>query len=163
MYEMSVAEKLSCPPQRHGQSGAMRAFFLITCLLSACSPEWQLPKAVTPPVIELPSAVGRLNPAEAAAWLASHPDAQIVDLRMEEELAREGRLPGAAHVDFFHRAALERHLQGIAKDKPCMIYCALGGRAERVAVQMHSAGFSQVFVLEGGTDAWLKSGRTLSK
>lgn len=141
----------------------MRApVFLISCLLlAACTPEWQPPEAVAPPAMELPAAIHVLQPAEASAWLEAHAQAQVLDVRTEEELARDGRLPGAVHVDFFHREALERHLATLDKDRPSLICCTLGGRAERVATQLEAQSHTHVHIVRGGLHEWQKSGQIL--
>lgn len=140
-------------------------FFLLPAILvlASCRPEWRPPEHVTLPEIHLPEAVRRLPPADAAAIIESGGEWHILDLRTEEELAREGRLPRAAHVDFFHHEALARHLEGLEKDRPCLLCCALGGRAERAALRMHEGGFTRLHVLEGGVHEWIKSGRPMLK
>ncbi len=132
-------------------------------MLCSCKPQWHAPEPVSMPEVTLPDTVRKLSVEEASALIASTPGLRILDLRMEEELARDGRFPKAAHVDFFHHARLAEHLAALEKDAPCLILCALGGRAEKVVGRMHAAGFTRLHLLEGGIEAWIKAGQAMEK
>jgi len=81
---------------------------------------------------------------------------------MPEELTREGRIEGSKNYDFLQSKTLEQ-LGTLDRQKPALIYCALGGRAAKVSVQMHEMGFAEIIVLQGGMNAWLKEGRPVIK
>jgi rhodanese-related sulfurtransferase len=41
---------------------------------------------------------------------------------------------------------------------PCLIYCALGGRARHAAQRLADLGFKEVLVLKDGYNAWKQAG-----
>jgi rhodanese-related sulfurtransferase len=84
---------------------------------------------------------------------------QIVDVRTPNEATSTGHLPGARFVDFFASNFLDsiKHLK-FDPARPCLIYCALGGRSRRVAVQLAAHGFTHLIILEGGLDEWQRTG-----
>ncbi|HEY1081554.1 MAG TPA: rhodanese-like domain-containing protein [Prosthecobacter sp.] len=131
-------------------------------LLTGCKPA-PAPGALTePPAVSLPAGISELSPAEATAWMAGKPDVTVIDTRMPEELEREGKMAGSLNLDYLQSGTLE-HLKTRDKQKPYLVYCALGGRSRRLAVQMHDLGFSQVAVLKGGFQAWQKAGEPVVK
>lgn len=131
------------------------------CLIG-CKPAPAPKVDLEPPAIILPASVQELPPAEAAAWMTQNPGALILDVRMAEEVTREGKLPGSQHHDSLQPATQE-YLASLDRQKPCLIYCALGGRSRRLAVQMHDLGFTQLAVLKGGLNAWQTEGREVVK
>ncbi|MCH5276450.1 MAG: rhodanese-like domain-containing protein [Desulfovibrionaceae bacterium] len=68
-----------------------------------------------------------LSPAELPAWLAATPDALIVDVRTPEEYAR-GHLEGSVNIPI---DSFEDRLDEIPVDRPVLIHCRMGVRAER--------------------------------
>lgn len=133
---------------------------LLIAILASC--KLSSPKHVDlePPTVELDAAIQQLSPTEAAAWLTSNPSARIIDLRMDEEIAREGKLAGSEHHDFFQTSTQEA-LQKLDKQQPILLYCALGGRAKQAATQLHQQGFKNIAILKDGLNAWLKEGRAV--
>ncbi|SKA92483.1 Rhodanese-related sulfurtransferase [Prosthecobacter debontii] len=143
----------------------MRFFWsLLICFTYAAIDAAPLPDNVElgPPKIQLPASVQQLSPLEVAAWLTAHPEATVIDLRMPEEITREGRLTGSHHYDFLQSSTADKLAQ-LDHDKPYLLYCALGGRSEKAAVQLSQQGFKQLVILKGGLDAWLKAGQPVSK
>ena len=66
----------------------------------------------------------------------------------------------AKQLDFFHEQFAKEVLKiGLDPAKPCLIYCALGGRAKRAAGVMAQAGFKEIVVLTDGFNAWKKAGK----
>ncbi len=47
------------------------------------------------------------------------------------------------------------------KNKPVYVYCLAGGRSAAAAKQMRKAGYTQVYELSGGTNAWRASNKPL--
>jgi len=81
-------------------------------------------------------------------------NATIVDIRSPEEFAR-GSLPNARNLP------AEKVKDGagvLKKDKPVIVVCATGREAGKVAAQLRSSGFNDVFVLGGGLAAWREAG-----
>ena len=128
------------------------------CSRDAASP----PVAVSPPETELPSVCKALTPDEAEALMKSKPGLAILDMRVETEWASEGHIAGAQFTNFF-RGGLRQHLSQIDRKKPCLIYCAIGERSKQTAVQMAELGFTELYVLTGGFNAWKAAGKPAEK
>ena len=83
----------------------------------------------------------------------------IIDCREADEYA-EGHVPGAPlipHMSVFQRIDEVEKIAG-GKDKPLMFICAKGQRSAVASEFAASAGFTDLYNVEGGTDAWLEAG-----
>lgn len=92
----------------------------------------------------------RLTAEEAAGWLASHPQALLLDARqaMHHE---QGHLPGSIRLDGRNH---ERLLMREPKDRPVFIYCYHGNASQTYAEMFVDFGFQSVCDLIGGWEAW---------
>ncbi|MFZ4766083.1 MAG: rhodanese-like domain-containing protein [Roseimicrobium sp.] len=126
----------------------------------ACGLTWQLAADIPPPPPPLPSQARELSVDEVATLITQRKDVGVLDVRTAEEFAAGARLPGAKHLDFFREDfAPQLSRLGLDPSKPCVVYCALGGRARRAAVTLAQAGFSDIAVLSGGCRAWKNAGK----
>jgi len=50
-----------------------------------------------------------------------------------------------------------------AKDKPIVLYCRSGGMSTQVAAALAGAGYSKIYELDGGSNAWQAAGHALLK
>ncbi|HZP14165.1 MAG TPA: rhodanese-like domain-containing protein [Nevskiaceae bacterium] len=93
----------------------------------------------------------RIN-APDAVRLINDRDAVIVDLRPAAEFKR-GHLLNAINLPF---AKIEERASEIGKDKarPVLLYCALGSMASQAAAKLKKQGFTEVYPLKGGLNAW---------
>ena len=80
-------------------------------------------------------------------------NATVVDIRPPEEFAK-GSLPNARNLP----AGKLDGAGALKKDKPVIVVCANGQAAGKVAAQLRSSGFNEVFVLGGGLAAWREAG-----
>lgn len=81
-------------------------------------------------------------------------NATVVDIRSPEEFAK-GSLPNARNLP------ADRVKDGsvaLKKDRPLIVVCATGQAAGKVAAQLRSNGFNDVFILGGGLAAWREAG-----
>jgi len=81
-------------------------------------------------------------------------NATIVDVRSAEEFAK-GSLPNARNLP---APTVADRLRELKKDKPVIVVCANGQAAGKVAAQLRSNGFNDVFILGGGLAAWREAG-----
>jgi rhodanese-related sulfurtransferase len=90
--------------------------------------------------------------ATEAVRLINDRDAAIVDLRPAAEFKR-GHLLNAMNLPF---AKLEERASELGKDKkrPLVLYCALGSVAGQAAIKLKKLGFTEVYPLKGGLNAW---------
>ena len=78
----------------------------------------------------------------------SHPF--LLDVRTPQEY-REAHLADATLIPLDQ---LPQHLAEIPKDRPILVYCAVGSRSARAADYLANAGYAQVYNLNGGIWAW---------
>ncbi len=96
-----------------------------------------------------------LSCSELAAWQADPTRVApvVVDVRETWELAR-ARLEGAVHIPM---ATIPTSLDRLDPDAPIVCLCHHGARSRQVAQFLERSGFSDVFNLTGGIDAWASS------
>jgi len=78
----------------------------------------------------------------------------LLDVRTSGEY-REVRLANAKLIPI---SQLLKRLQEVPKNRPILVYCAVGSRSSQVVGYMARVGFSEVYNLYGGIYAWDKKG-----
>lgn len=136
--------------------------FLVALALTACKPAPDAPAQLEPPRVTLPETVRLLDPAAARGLIESQPRLQIIDCRTEEEF-RHARLAGAHHCNYFTPEEARKRLEALDRERPCLVYCALGGRSRELTLVLHELGFQEVHLLEGGLTAWMRAGLPVSR
>mmetsp|Transcript_18029 Transcript_18029/g.23514 ORF Transcript_18029/g.23514 Transcript_18029/m.23514 type:complete len:101 (-) Transcript_18029:255-557(-) len=69
----------------------------------------------------------------------------LIDCRNAKELQENGSIKGALHFPFALGNAAELATEQIKdKTKPILVFCAVGGRANKLKNQLISAGFQHV-------------------
>jgi rhodanese-related sulfurtransferase len=99
--------------------------------------------------------------AEAAAKLIQAGGITILDVRTPEEF-REGHLRDANNADILSKDFATR-LGVLEKSKPILVHCQAGGRSTRSLAMLEKQGFTTVYHLDGGLNAWLKAGKPVVK
>jgi rhodanese-related sulfurtransferase len=89
----------------------------------------------------------------------------LVDLREQAEREAHGTIPGGLHIprgmlEFCADPALPVHADELDPSRRIVLYCALGSRSALAAQTLDAIGFPDVAHLEGGFDAWQRTGRT---
>ena len=79
----------------------------------------------------------------------------LLDVRTQGEI-NKGAIEGYVHLDFF-ADNFDAELDKLDKSKPVYVYCASGGRSHEAMEMMQKKGFSEVYNLDGGYNAWKKS------
>jgi rhodanese-related sulfurtransferase len=92
----------------------------------------------------------------------------FVDLRDSAELQREGKIPGAVHVDrgtleFALDPASPHHNSVFSSGKKLVLYCATGARSALAADTAQQMGLQKVEHLAGGFKAWSEAGGAVEK
>lgn len=85
----------------------------------------------------------------------------IFDVRSPNEFV-EGHITDALNVDWYGKY-WSQVIAGMDTAKPYMLYCMSGSRSTDAAEAMKKAGFKTIYVLNGGTEAWIKAGLPLEK
>ena len=138
---------------------ALLLFGLCTAALAAESPS----SPVLPPAVVVPPEVHQIAPDQVVRQLVDHQDTLIIDVRTEDERHTRGYILNSLNFDYFHGQKTLDNLAKLDKTKPCIVYCAIGGRAELIAIQMHQLGFKNILLLKGGFNAWTATGQGVAK
>ena len=84
----------------------------------------------------------------------------ILDVRTPGEVA-EGIIANAKVFDF-NGADFSKQIQTLDKTKPVYVYCKAGGRSGKASKMLIDLGY-EVYDLEGGMDAWIAAGKSVTK
>lgn len=99
--------------------------------------------------------VQSITPVDAEKKYTSK-EAIIVDVREQGEW-NDKHIPGVIHIPIAQLSSRISELDQY-KDSPVIMQCHSGKRSAKGAVILHSAGFKQVFNLDGGIVAWNEAG-----
>ncbi len=118
-------------------------------------------------VAEANARVKTVTPADVMSSVSAQ-DTVFVDLRDTAELQRDGKIPGAVHVnrgmlEFALDPTLPYHNPVFSSGKKIVFYCASGGRSALAADTAQRMGLEQVAHLGGGFKAWRDAGGTVEK
>ncbi len=96
--------------------------------------------------------VRNLSAGEARKYMEEHKSGayQLLDVRQPKEY-EAGHLPGAMLVPL---KELPDRLDELDRNKPTIVYCAIGGRSKVAAQLLAGKDFASVFNLSGGIKAW---------
>lgn len=99
-----------------------------------------------------PQEVKELSVKELNAWVNQGKDALLIDVRPKWEWEK-------AHISF--AKLLEEmspdELSALKKDQTIVFHCHHGGRSKKAAEAFRARGFTKLYNLSGGIDAWSKS------
>ena len=124
-------------------------FLIFIAILAGCSPAEKKETAVT-----VPAETTSLNVEQFNEMLSADRDVVLLDVRTPGEVA-DGMIPGAVVIDFTAPDFADK-ISTLNKDKTYLVYCKVGGRSSRAIEQMKGVGFSKLYNLEGGYDAWVE-------
>ena len=96
-----------------------------------------------------------LTPDQALRLIGSTPNLLVVDVRSPQEL-REGKIANSVLVPFWN---IMKGNHTLPKDRPLLLVCAVGGRSYAAMQILSRQGYTQIYNLQGGMDAWKKSGK----
>lgn len=96
--------------------------------------------------------VESLSSQQAQTLLNDTPAGEIglLDVRQPSEY-NEGHIAGATLIPL---PLLSEEYHTLDKDRPIIVYCAIGGRSRVAAQQLAGRGFTKVYNLSGGYKAW---------
>lgn len=107
-------------------------------------------------LIQSPAEAASRNLAakEAAALQKQNGDLFLLDVRTFEEY-RQARLESAQLIPIDQLAG---RLTEIPRDRPILVYCAVGSRSSQVANYLVRQGYAEVYNLYGGIYSWSQQG-----
>ena len=95
--------------------------------------------------------------------IAALPQLLILDVRTQSEVDADGKIAGAELHDYLHGDDMFQSLEKIDRERRCLIYCAIGGRAKLTAARMTTMGFTHLSLLKGGFNSWIAAGKPVQK
>ncbi|HXX77213.1 MAG TPA: rhodanese-like domain-containing protein [Ktedonobacteraceae bacterium] len=81
-------------------------------------------------------------------------DLRILDVRDQSEW-EEGHIKGALHIPYYF---LVERMQELDQSRPLAAICASGQRSSIACSLLQKHGFTQLFNVVGGMDAWYEAG-----
>ena len=101
------------------------------------------------------------TPLQATQMINRGKSTAVIDVRSADEFAA-GHLRDAKNMPL---ADLANRIGELDKNKvkTVILVCQSGARADKAARQLKSAGFEDIYTLEGGVNAWSAAGLPLSK
>jgi rhodanese-related sulfurtransferase len=101
------------------------------------------------------AAVARnMTPTDALALLKQRQETFLLDVRTVDEYRQ-------AHLDGAHLIPIDqvgRRLAEIPRERPVLVYCAVGSRSAQVFSFLARRGYPEVYNLDGGIYAWAAQG-----
>jgi len=94
-------------------------------------------------------------------YLLNREDASVLDIREAREMSG-GKIVGATHIPLSQLKDRVGEIKA-AKDKPLIVYCARGQRSLMAGGILKSAGFTELYNLNGGFKAWAEAGLPVEK
>ncbi|WP_224983777.1 rhodanese-like domain-containing protein [Geomonas agri] len=94
---------------------------------------------------------------QAQALLAKTPKMVLLDVRTPDEY-RQAHLKGARLIPL---GELNRRVQEVPRDRPVLVYCAVGARSSTAASYLASKGFRQIYNMTDGIVGWYNNGLPL--
>lgn len=99
--------------------------------------------------------------AVEATQLINRENAIVLDVREVDEFVG-GHLPEARNIPLGKLGERISELDKF-KDKPVIVCCAAGMRSAKAAGELGKQGYSRVYSLAGGVDAWVGAGYPIKK
>ncbi len=97
---------------------------------------------------------GFVTVEQAKELVDTKPTLVILDVRTEPEF-REGHIEGAVNIPIDE---LEQRIGEMDKNDEYLVYCRTGNRSTIAAQILFERGYSKVFNMAGGIEAWTRAG-----
>jgi len=113
--------------------------------------------------VRAPVSTQVLVPGAADILRKTRPNTLVLDVRTRKEF-EEGHLPGAVriHVDELDDVVDSGRFPA-STSQPVLVYCTTGKRSSRAAEILSDRGYTEVFDLVGGIEAWEREGLPIER
>ena len=95
-----------------------------------------------------------ISAKELQALIKDKADLQLIDVRTDQEY-KAGHLSKSVLIDYY-KSDFKSQLAKLDKNKPIVVYCAVGGRSASTLKLLKNMGFKEAYDLTGGIRAWQK-------
>lgn len=100
-----------------------------------------------------------INSRDAKELLEKNKNIYLLDVRTPQEF-RQARLPGAVLIPI---GEFERRAGEVPKNRPVLVYCAVGSRSKQVAGFLAQNGSKEVYNMSDGIVGWYRNGFPTSR
>ena len=100
--------------------------------------------------------INRISIDQAREMLKTRADVQIVDIR-DAHAYGAAHIPGSTHLS---EQNLEQFIQETKSDIALIVMCYRGISSQSASAYLSNRGFSETYSLDGGFEAWQRSGGT---
>lgn len=94
---------------------------------------------------------------QAQALLGKNSKIVLLDVRTPDEY-RQAHLKGALLIPL---GELNRRVQEVPRDRPVLVYCAVGARSSSAASFLASKGYREIYNMSDGIVGWYNNGLPL--
>ena len=123
--------------------------------LYACQPSSKTESTSTETTSSQPASTSVIT-LTAQEFASKSSAGTVLDVRTSGEVA-QGKIAGALVIDFYSPDFINQVNQ-ISKDQEVYVYCAVGARSEEAARMLLQQGYTKVYHLQGGIQAWSQQG-----
>lgn len=106
------------------------------------------------PVLAEAATARNVSSEEAYSMVVKHDSLYLLDVRTPGEF-QQARLEGAKLIPI---GQLLNRLPEVPKDRPILVYCAVGSRSAQVVNYLARQGYPEVYNLYGGIYSWAQKG-----
>ena len=96
---------------------------------------------------------------DAQNLLKGKKNVYLLDVRTPQERS-QGFIPGSVLIPINE---VERRLNEIPKNRPVIVYCAVGSRSRQVAQALAGMGYGEVYNMRDGIMGWYRSGYRIQR
>ncbi len=109
---------------------------------------------ISAPVLAVAGTGANLAPQEAFSLISQRENLFLLDVRTFDEY-RQVRLDDSRLIPI---GQLTRRIAEIPRDRPILVYCAVGSRSAQVTNYLVRNGYPEVYNLSGGIYSWAQKG-----
>lgn len=91
---------------------------------------------------------------EAKALMEKNRSVFVLDVRLPQERA-QGHIPGSLLIPI---DKIEKRLNEVPRNRPVVVYCAVGSRSRAVAQALSGMGYAEVYNMRDGIMGWYRNG-----
>lgn len=96
-----------------------------------------------------------LKPADFLLQMQTEKNIKLIDVRTDWEF-KKGHLKDAVNIDWMGEEFVSG-MKDIPKSTTVFVYCFAGGRSLEAARKLLNLGYTNVYNMDGGYDAWVKA------
>jgi phage shock protein E len=105
-------------------------------------------------LVKTSGVITAVTPEEAQQLIRQRKDLMVVDVRTLRERKRTA-IAGSIHIPM---GEIFQNKISWPRDRPMLLYCAVGGRSSTAADWLQKQGFTEIYNLVGGILEWQKQG-----